>query len=370
MPRRKILVVYGTRPELIKLAPLVRELERRSSAEVSVCSTGQHRELVHGIEKQFGIRPTHALRIMKKNQSLSDVVAKLSAVVPAMLRNIAPDYVVVQGDTITACTVGFLAFLERIKVAHVEAGLRTFDAENPFPEEVSRRMLSQIASLHFAPTKGAAMNLMAEGIPKRAIRITGNTVVDAMAWSKDQPVSRRTSKLLDLTKGRPFVLLTMHRRESFGAPLRRVCEAIAEFTSSSNMHVVWPLHKNPHVEAVVRKILGSHDRIHLIDALDYVEFSQLLRACRFVVSDSGGVQEEAPYSGKPLLILREKTERPECVDCGSALLVGTDRAEIVKRMKLLEKNSSHFRTMSRVRKPFGTGNVSEKIADVLTSIRS
>lgn len=366
MLKKKVLVVYGTRPEFIKLIPLIRELESRKNVSLSVCSTGQHRELVRGIEKQFGFHRAHALNVMKKNQTPSDVMARLSIKFPKLLHRIKPDWVVVQGDTISAFMVALLAFMQKVKVAHVEAGLRSFDKANPFPEEVSRTMITQLADLHFAPTKLAARRLLDEGVAKKKVLVTGNTIVDAMRSSSRQGEYDKARRVIKLAMGEEFVLVTMHRRESFGKPLVEVCQAISEFAKhGSSMHVIWPVHKNPNVEPVVRRLLGKHNNVHLVDPLDYVEFQQVLKACRFVMSDSGGVQEEAPYLGKALLVLRDTTERPECVTCGSAILVGTNRKNVRDYMEKLSSNTPLFRKMSRVRQPFGRGNVSKRIANAL-----
>jgi len=360
------MTIFGTRPEAIKLAPVIRELERRPAEfeHVSV-ATAQHREMLDQVLALFRINPDYDLDIMTAEQSVSDVTARVLTGLGPVLERVRPDAVVVQGDTTTVLAAGLAAFYARIPVAHVEAGLRTRDKQQPFPEEINRRLVSHLADWHFAPTAGARENLLREGIDADSVFVTGNTVVDALLsvvradYTFDDPI-------LASLAGRRLVLATTHRRENWGEPLRRVCRAIRRITASRpDVEVVYAVHLNPEVRRVVEAELGMTDRVHLLGPVAYEPFAQLMSRATVILTDSGGVQEEAPSLDVPVLVLRAVTERPEGIEAGTLRLVGTDEERIVQgTLSLLDDPAEHGRMASRPN-PYGDGHASQRIADVL-----
>ena len=360
-----VLVVLGTRPEAIKLAPVIKELRRHPDVLTRVCVTGQHREMVRPILEFFKVRPDIDLALMMPDQRLSSLTAYALMRLEEVISSNAPDWIVLQGDTTSTMSAALAALYCRIPVAHVEAGLRTHDLTRPFPEEANRRIAGTLATIHFPPTELARQNLLREGVNSSSIFVTGNTVVDslmAVANAED----RTSGPLAWIPPDRRIVLVTAHRRESFGAGLRSICKAVREIADIlPDVHFVYPVHLNPNVQETTQAILSGHERISLIPPLEYVSLVHLIRRATLILTDSGGLQEEAPTFGKPVLVLRELTERPEAVHAGCARLVGTDRRVIVAAaLELLTDNSCYDR-MARVTNPFGDGHASERIVRVL-----
>jgi UDP-N-acetylglucosamine 2-epimerase len=360
----KTLVVLGTRPEAVKLAPVVTELRRRADTETVLCATGQHREMLDQVLRLFELRPDHDLDLMKSNQQPGDVAAAVLTGVGRVIDLEKPAVVVVQGDTTTAMAASLAAFFRRTPVAHVEAGLRTGIRSSPFPEELMRRIVGRIAELHFAPTSRAAENLRAERADAEgAIFLTGNTVVDAVKWiaTKRRPESGRLER-----RAARLVLLTAHRRESFGAPIQSICRAVRALVErNADIEVVYPVHPNPNVQRPVRDLLEGHERIHLLPPVDYEDLVGFMDQAYLVLTDSGGLQEEAPVFGKPVLVLRNDTERPEAIEAGTAILVGTDEARIISETERLLGDLVAYQQMAHAHSPFGDGLAARRIADIL-----
>jgi UDP-N-acetylglucosamine 2-epimerase (non-hydrolysing) len=354
----RILVLYGTRPELIKMAPVVREL-RRSPASFTpiLCTTAQHREMLDQMQEVFGLRPDFDLDLMRADQRLNDLSARAFSELDRVLEEVTPDLLLVQGDTTTAMVGALAAFHRRVPVGHVEAGLRTGDLARPFPEEANRRIIDMVADLHFAPTELGRRLLLGEGIAAEKIFVTGNTVVDALHW---------ISSLLPAEPVRDEVLITVHRRESFGPPLREIFAAVRELALSfPGTRWVYPVHRNPNVRRPAHEVLGGLANVELHEPFDYLELIRRLRASRLVLTDSGGIQEEAPTFGKPVLVLRETTERPEGVEAGVARLVGSDRGRIVAEASRLLTDAQAYAAMATAVNPYGDGHAAERIAAIL-----
>ena len=365
-----VLLAFGTRPEAIKLAPVHKELLRRSDRiRLVCCTTGQHRSLLDQVLEIFNIQPDYDLNILKKDQDLFHITTSVLTGMEETLTNDRPDIVVVQGDTTSAFVAALAAFYLRIPVAHVEAGLRSYDRFQPYPEEVNRRFISHIADLNFCPTKRAAKNLLREQIPAESIHVTGNTVIDALLHTvrladNDGLTSRYLSDLA-LGSGR-MILVTGHRRENFGEGLANLSLALVDLVNKfEDVTAVYSVHPNPNVRRQVDKILSSHERIKVIPPPDYIRFVALMNKSFFIITDSGGIQEEAPSLKKPVLVARNVTERPEAVECGAAILVGTDREKIVKEASRLLEIPDHYRSMIVEKSPFGDGHASERIADLI-----
>jgi UDP-N-acetylglucosamine 2-epimerase (non-hydrolysing) len=360
-----VFCVFGTRPEAIKMAPVVAELHRRPGLDCAVAVSGQHREMLDEVLDLFEIVPDHDLDIMTIGQTPSQVAARVLGAVDGLLAKTEPDWVLVQGDTTTAMAVALGAFHARVRVAHVEAGLRSHDRLHPFPEEVNRRLVSSAADLHFAPTPSARANLLAEGVADADVVVTGNTVVDAFVDVAGRPFDVAGTPLagLPLGDGR-LAVLTAHRRESFGAPLREAFEAVRTLAERyGDLRVVYPVHPNPDVQHLAHEVLGSVDRVHLVPPLDYRTFAGLLARSYLILTDSGGIQEEAPSVGVPVLVLRDVTERPEAVEAGTARLVGTSAGRIVgEAARLLDDPAAHA-AMSAAENPYGDGRARIRIAD-------
>jgi UDP-N-acetylglucosamine 2-epimerase (non-hydrolysing) len=363
----RVLVVLGTRPEAIKLSPLISVLRaRRSDFDVRLCISGQHREMLDPVLELFRIVPDHDLKLMMPNQRLSDLTAAVIAGTTAVMEAQRPDWVVVQGDTTTAFGASLAAFYQRVPVAHVEAGLRTSDIHSPFPEEANRRMVDVMSDLHLAPTERARLNLLREGADPATVHVTGNTVIDALRHVVSRDYDVTSGPLAGIPFERRIVLVTAHRRESFGPGMLSICRALRQLADElTDVQIVYPVHLNPNVRDVVHEQLGGHPRISLIPPLDYASLVQLMRRSTLILTDSGGIQEEAPALGKPVLVLRAATERPEAVEAGCARIVGTDSVRIVDETKHLLGDAAAYERMARVVNPFGDGNASERIADLL-----
>jgi UDP-N-acetylglucosamine 2-epimerase (non-hydrolysing) len=359
----RVLVVIGTRPEAIKMAPVVDALRGIPEAETRICLTGQHTTLVDQVLQAFALTPDDDLGIMREGQTLYDVVHGALDGLRDVVRSFRPDVLLVQGDTATVFVGSLVAFFEKVKVGHVEAGLRSHDKWAPFPEEIFRRLSDVLSDYYFAPTTLARDALLGEGVPAAKIHVTGNTVVDALVAVANRDRAPADAALTDvLTRGRRLVLLTAHRRESFGAPLREVFAAVRELAESmDDIEVVYPVHPNPHVKGPAEELLSGHPRIHLTAPMDYLDLVTALKHASLVLTDSGGIQEEAPTFGVPVLVLRDVTERPEGIEAGAAELVGTDRARIVARAH--EALQGGARTPPP--NPYGDGLAGRRIADVL-----
>ncbi len=358
----RVMTVLGTRPEVIKLAPVIGELERRSGTESVVVSTGQHRELLDQMLEQFDLSTDVDLGVMRPQQRLSDLTAELVRGLGNTLTEFEPDWVLVQGDTTTALCGALASFYETVPVAHVEAGLRSGHNHSPFPEEVNRKVLANLASLHLCPTPGSAENLADEGVPEQRVLVTGNTVIDALLWAVER--ARLLEPAVPRTRRRRL-LLTLHRRESHGEAMRAVCEAVRALAHRGDAEIVFPVHRSPAVRDVVIPQLANVEGVLLCEPLDYLSFVQVLDSCDLVLTDSGGLQEEAPTLGKPVLVLRDRTERPEAIEAGVARLVGTNPAVIVNVVANLLDDPIAYAAMAQPANPFGDGRASGRIVQAL-----
>lgn len=372
----KILIVFGTRPEAIKMAPVVHALKASPGFQTVVCVTAQHRQMLDQVLGLFEIEPDIDLNLMRTGQDLFDVTSDVLIGMRDVLKNQVPDLVLVHGDTTTAYATATAAFYAGIPVGHVEAGLRTHNLLSPFPEEFNRQIISKIARWHFAPTESSRQNLLAENVPLENIIVTGNTVIDALFWvlQRIEANSTRHNQIVELLCQKlsfrwdteRFVLITGHRRENFGDGFLAICEAIRQLAlAHPNIHFVYPVHLNPNVQKPVYELLSGQANIHLIDPLEYEPFVFLLKHAYFVVTDSGGIQEEAPSLGKPVLVMREVTERPEAVEAGTVRLVGANTATIVQQVSALLTNEDEYLEMSHAHNPYGDGSAAEKIANFL-----
>ncbi|MFT6985267.1 MAG: UDP-N-acetylglucosamine 2-epimerase (non-hydrolyzing) [Psychromonas sp.] len=364
----KILTVFGTRPEAIKMAPLVDALKKQPGIDAKVCVTAQHREMLDQVLELFSITPDYDLNIMQPGQSLSDVTTNILSGLEPILKEFRPDLILVHGDTSTTLSTSLAAFYQQIPIGHVEAGLRTGDLNSPWPEEGNRRLTSAITQLHFAPTESAKANLLREGISADNIEVTGNTVIDALmqVTSKLKNNTQLSSTLADkfpqLDANKKLILVTGHRRESFGGGFERICEALADIASRhSNVQIIYPVHLNPNVREPVNRILCNLDNIHLIEPQDYLPFVYLMDKAHLILTDSGGIQEEAPSLGKPVLVMRDVTERPEAVAAGTVQLVGTDKNNIINTVEKLLQDEVIYSRMSRAHNPYGDGQSCQKI---------
>ncbi len=367
-----ILTIMGTRPEAIKLAPLVLELQQRPREFKSVlCVTGQHREMLDQVLEAFSLAVDHDLNLMAPNQTLAQVTARATAGLDQVYSTVQPDVAIVQGDTTTVLCGALVGHYHKVKVGHVEAGLRTGNKFSPFPEEMNRRLVSRLADLHFAPTVHAADTLISEGTDPASVFVTGNTVIDSLLLTRDrvtQKIPADAVPLEKLLKHDKVVLITGHRRESHGQGFEDICQAIRQVADEqTDTSFIYPVHLNPNVQEPVQRILGHHERIHLIQPLAYEPFVWLMNRATVVVTDSGGVQEEAPSLGKPVLVMRETTERPEGIDAGNARLVGVSKSKITAELTRLLTDPSARTAMARIKNPYGDGTASRQIADILAA---
>lgn len=358
----RVVAVLGTRPEVIKLAPVIATLRQRPGTDCIVVSTGQHREMLDQMLEQFELEADVDLDVMTPDQRLADLTSELMLGLDRTITSLRPDWILVQGDTTTAFCGALAAFYEGVPVGHVEAGLRTSDTRTPFPEEANRRLVARLADLHFCPTVRNAENLIAEGIPEETVLVTGNTVIDALHWAVEH--ARLLQPAVPSTRPRR-ILLTLHRRESHGDAMRGVCRAVRRLAERGDVELVFPVHRSPAVRRVVFDELADVEGVHLTDPLDYLSTVHVLDTSQLVLSDSGGLQEEAPALGKPVLVLRESTERPEAIETGNARLVGTDQDLIVEAVNELLDDGDAYAAMARPESPFGDGHASLRIADAL-----
>lgn len=367
--RIKIMVMIGTRPEAIKMAPVINELKTEERIEIRVCVTAQHREMLDQVLGLFQISPDFDLNVMQENQTLENVTAKIITGVGYVLSEYRPDRVLVHGDTTTALASALASYYKRIPVGHVEAGLRTGDIYSPWPEEINRKLVAGIADLHFAPTGRAKENLIREGVDRDRILVTGNTVVDALLYvssmiREDKTLRSRLDETFSyLNKEKRLLLVTGHRRESFGRGFEEICIALSKLADRDDIEIVYPVHLNPNVRKPVHSILGGRRNIHLIEPLDYLSFVHLMNHAYMILTDSGGIQEEAPSLGRPVLVMREKTERPEAVEAGTVALVGANSSRIVSAVNELLDNPDTYKRMSLNHNPYGDGNASKRIVE-------
>ncbi len=367
---KKVLVVFGTRPEAIKFFPVVKAFQARSDVEVVVCVTAQHREMLDQVLTLAEITPDIDLNMMRPGQTLPRLTADAISQLSDVVAQVRPDWLLVQGDTTTSMSAAMAAFYNKVPVGHVEAGLRSGDIYSPWPEEVNRKIVSAIAALHFPPTEASRENLLRENIPESAIRVTGNTVIDALLYTQgllDDPVAIAPylDALPPVTPGKKLVLVTTHRREHFDGGLARIFEAVNELARRDDVEIILPMHPNPNVRDAIRTTLAASPNVKLIEPLQYVPFVWLMAKSHIILSDSGGVQEEAPSLGKPVLVLRDTTERPEGVDAGTARLVGTDTATILREARSLLDDDEAWRRMSQRKNPYGDGHASERIVEAI-----
>ncbi|MEA3493383.1 MAG: UDP-N-acetylglucosamine 2-epimerase (non-hydrolyzing) [Candidatus Margulisiibacteriota bacterium] len=363
MNKKRIMFVFGTRPEAIKMAPVVAEVEKHPDIlEPMIVSTGQHRQMLDQVLKLFGLKVDYDLNIMKHNQTLTSILTSTLQGLEEIILREKPDMILVQGDTSTSFAAGLAAYYYKVPLGHIEAGLRTFDKWSPFPEEINRKLTTSLADLHFPPTQNSVANLVEEGVSRNSIYLTGNTVIDALL-----EVVKKNYDLkkigINLNPDKKNVLVTTHRRESFGKPMENTCRAILRLAErhKDEVEIILPVHKNPVVKDTVSNILGPVDNVKLIDPLDYEPFVHLMRASYIVLTDSGGVQEEAPSLGKPVLVMRDKTERPEAVSAGTVKLVGANEELLFGEANNLIENSEAYNAMSKAINPYGDGRASERI---------
>ncbi|CDR28778.1 non-hydrolyzing UDP-N-acetylglucosamine 2-epimerase [Staphylococcus schweitzeri] len=358
---KKIMTVFGTRPEAIKMAPLVKALEKDDMLEPIVVVTAQHREMLDSVLKTFEIKPKYDLNIMKSGQTLSEITSKSITQLEQVINIEKPDMVLVHGDTMTTFAGGLAAFYNQVPVGHVEAGLRSYDKYSPFPEEINRQLVGVIADLHFAPTKNAARHLLKEGKKSESVVVTGNTAIDAMRYTVDKNYK---SNIIDQYRDKKFILMTAHRRENIGIPMKNIFKAVKRLVDeNTDLALVYPMHKNPQVRKVAQKILGNHERIALIEPLDVLDFHNFAKQAFFILTDSGGIQEEAPSFNKPVLVLRNVTERPEGVEAGTLKLVGTNEEDVYQATKQLINDNRMYHQMSEAHNPYGDGFASERIVN-------
>lgn len=371
---KKNLIVFGTRPEAIKMIPLLKKfMENRDKFETKVCVTAQHREMLDQVLEFFDVTPDFDLNIMKPNQNLYSLTADIINELKSVLEDFSPDYVYVHGDTTTSMAAAIAGFYNGAKICHVEAGLRTFDKRSPFPEEMNRQIVGRIADYHFSPTEDSKCNLLQENVTEETILVTGNTVIDALEYSTKKLVSYSNPEIdslksiLDLTK--KIILVTGHRRENHGQGFIDICEGLKNLAQSNpDIQIIYPVHLNPKVQEPVYQILQSVDNIFLTEPLSYPAFVWMMKNSYLIITDSGGVQEEAPSLGKPVLVMRDTTERPEAVKAGTVIIVGSDKSKIVMEANKLIRNNELYKTMSEIHNPYGDGEASQRIVDFIDSL--
>ncbi|PAB58327.1 UDP-N-acetylglucosamine 2-epimerase (non-hydrolyzing) [Anaeromicrobium sediminis] len=363
----KVMSIFGTRPEAIKMAPVVKELEKSDEIESIVCVTAQHREMLDQVLDLFNIVPDYDLNIMKSGQTLSEITSRALNGLEEVIKKAKPDMILVHGDTTTTFIGSLAAFYNKVKVGHVEAGLRSGNKYSPYPEEMNRSLVGRIADIHFAPTKGNEENLLKERIDEKDICITGNTVIDALLTvvKNDYTFSVDILNNIDY-ENKKVILLTSHRRENLGQPMENIFSSVRQIVEEKEeVEVVFPVHLNPKVREIANRILGEHNRIHLIEPLEYEPFANLINKCSIILTDSGGIQEEAPSLGKPVLVLRTETERPEAVEAGTVKIVGVEKESIYNMTKALIENKELYDTMAKAVNPYGDGDASKRIEEAI-----
>lgn len=371
----KVLTVFGTRPEAIKMAPVVKALAANANFEARVCVTAQHREMLDQVLEIFDIKPDFDLNLMKPGQDLSDITSNVLLGMREVYRQWQPDIILVHGDTTTTLAASLSAYYAKVKVGHVEAGLRTHNKYAPWPEEMNRRITGVITDIHFSPTEKSRNNLLAEGTAANSIHVTGNTVIDALLdvvgrVRNEAALQQRFAAHFDfLADDKRLLLVTGHRRENFGQGFENICQALAQLAARPDVQIVYPVHLNPQVQEPVRRILSGMSNVHLIEPQDYLPFVYLMDKSSLIITDSGGVQEEAPSLGKPVLVMRDTTERPEAVDAGTVKLVGTDPAVIVAEATKLLDSADAYQTMARAHNPYGDGQAAARIATLLETFK-
>ena len=368
--KKKLLLCFGTRPEAVKMCSLVHELKQHQEFDVKVCVTAQHREMLDQVLEFFEVIPDFDLNIMKPNQSLNELSSRIFLQMDEILLDFVPDLVMVHGDTTSSSITAWAAFHRGVKVAHVEAGLRTFDKHSPFPEEINRQITGKIADFHFAPTKLSKENLLAEKVTNESIIITGNTVIDSLFWTVKKLESNFSNTKINELKNKidfskKVILVTAHRRENFGIGLESICKALIQIAQHNDVQILFPVHLNPNVQKPINRLLSNYSNIHLIEPLDYPSFVWAMKNAYLIVSDSGGVQEEAPSLGKPVLVLRHTTERPEAVIAQTVKLVGTDCELIAKTAIDLLNNDNQYQAMLKAHNPYGDGLANKRISKFL-----
>lgn len=367
--KKKIMLVFGTRPEAVKMCPLIKEFQKDNDIEIYICLTGQHREMLDQVMADFGIKPDYNLNIMKQGQTLEAITSAVIENLSEILRQERPNLVLVHGDTTTTFAAALASFYQQIPVAHVEAGLRTGNSYSPFPEEMNRRLTGQISSIHFTPTEGNKRNLEKENI-KDNVYVTGNTVIDAFQYTVDNNYVFHDNRLNDIQfNGKRTILLTSHRRENIGQPLVNICKAVKRTVMEyKDIQVIYPVHLNPKVQEIVQKELSGQERVHLIDPLEVFDMHNLMKRSFLIMTDSGGIQEEAPALGIPVLVLRKETERPEAVQAGTVKLTGTEEANIYNDLVKLLDNQELYHKMAQAVNPYGDGHASERIVNIIKNV--
>lgn len=366
MEKIKVMTIFGTRPEAIKMAPLVNELKKDEAIEDIVCVTAQHRQMLDQVLDIFNIKPDYDLNVMKDRQTLAQITSSVLQGIVTVIEKAKPDIVLVHGDTTTTFSGALAGFYSKVRIGHVEAGLRTYDKYSPFPEEMNRKLVGSMADLHFCPTSNNKNNLLKENIDQDGIYVTGNTVIDALKTTVTNTYEFSTKELKDLDFGKRIILMTAHRRENLGEPLRNIFRAVKRIaTEYKDIEIVYPVHLNPAVQEPAREILGNIKNIHLIDPIDVQELHNLMDRSYMVMTDSGGLQEEAPALGKPVLVLRHETERPEAVEAGTVKMAGTDENNIYELAKKLLDDKEEYDRMNKAANPYGDGKASQRIVQAI-----
>lgn len=362
----KVMLVFGTRPEAIKMCPIIKELQKQNTIEYRVCLTGQHKEMIEPIMRAFDVTEDFNLRIMKENQNLTTITSDVLTKLDSILENELPDLVLVHGDTTSALAAGMAAFYRRIPVGHVEAGLRTYDMDSPYPEEFNRQAIDLITNFYFAPTNWAKDNLIKEGKDSKKIFLTGNTAIDALGFTINKSFMDDNLKW---ASGSKLILLTAHRRENIGEPMHNIFSAVKKLVETNpDVKVIYPIHKNPAVRAIAKVYFEGNERIRLIEPLDVMEFHNYLKHAYLIMTDSGGIQEEAPSLGKPVLVLRDTTERPEGIEAGTSRLLGTDDKIVYEETNKLLTDAKEYSKMSSISNPYGDGLASKRIVDIINTL--
>lgn len=354
----KVMIIFGTRPEAIKVAPIIKELEKREETEPIICVTAQHREMLDQVLEHMEIKPDYDLNIMKQGQTLADITTNSLIKLEEVIKKVNPDLILVHGDTTTTFAGALAAYYNKIPIGHIEAGLRTYDKYSPYPEEMNRQMVSCLTDINFAPTEEAKQNLLKEGKKEETIYVTGNTAIDALKLTiKEDSTKRENQKI---------IVLTSHRRENIGEKMENIFKAVKRIAEEyKNIKIIYPIHKNPKVREIANKILNKTENIEIIEPLEVIDFHNLLNKSYLILTDSGGIQEEAPSLNKPVLVLRDTTERPEGVKAGTSKLIGTDEEKIYKEVKKLLEDEQEYNKMAKAQNPYGDGKASERIVDII-----